>query len=253
LEKGNRKLVAALACRNQGSRLYGKPLQNLDVENGIRVIDNIIDGLKEIESIDSIVLAISEGEENKAFIKIAEEKSLEYIVGDEKDVLLRLILACRKSKGTDVFRVTSESPFLYFNAVNKAWDKHCKNSNDGTFYDEIIDGCGFEIIKLESLELSHKKGESRHRSEMCTLFIRENPKIFKIKRIKAPIHLNRKDLRLTVDNPEDLVICRKIFEKFCDQAPKINLEDIINFLDQNKSLKSLIYPFTEKGYKTMYI
>ena len=74
MEKGNRKLVAALACRNQGSRLYGKPLQNLDVENGLRVIDNIIDGLKEIESIDSIVLAISEGEENKAFIKIAEEK-----------------------------------------------------------------------------------------------------------------------------------------------------------------------------------
>ena len=42
----NRKLVAALACRNQGSRLYGKPLQNLDVENGIRIIDNIIQVLK---------------------------------------------------------------------------------------------------------------------------------------------------------------------------------------------------------------
>ena len=36
------KLVAAIACRNQGTRLYGKPIQNLDVENGIRIIDNII-------------------------------------------------------------------------------------------------------------------------------------------------------------------------------------------------------------------
>ena len=29
-----KKLVAALACRNQGTRLYGKPIQNLDIENG---------------------------------------------------------------------------------------------------------------------------------------------------------------------------------------------------------------------------
>ena len=41
--KMKRKLVAALACRNQGSRLYGKPLQNLDIEKGIRIIDNIVD------------------------------------------------------------------------------------------------------------------------------------------------------------------------------------------------------------------
>ncbi len=27
-----RKLVACLACRNEGTRLYGKPLQNLDVK-----------------------------------------------------------------------------------------------------------------------------------------------------------------------------------------------------------------------------
>ena len=33
-----RKLVAAIACRNQGSRLYGKPIQNLDIKNGSRMI-----------------------------------------------------------------------------------------------------------------------------------------------------------------------------------------------------------------------
>jgi hypothetical protein len=34
----DRKLIAALAVRNQGSRLYGKPLQNLDVESGTTVL-----------------------------------------------------------------------------------------------------------------------------------------------------------------------------------------------------------------------
>ena len=80
-----RKLVAALACRNQGSRLFGKPIQNLDIEKGIRVIDNIIDCLKTIKSINSIVLAISEGQENNIFQQIAKQKRIEYIIGDEID------------------------------------------------------------------------------------------------------------------------------------------------------------------------
>ena len=40
-----RKLVAAIACRNQGSRLYGKPIQNLDVEDGITILDNNAENL----------------------------------------------------------------------------------------------------------------------------------------------------------------------------------------------------------------
>ena len=37
-----KRKLAALACRNQGS-VYGN-LQNLDIEKGIRIIDNIVDG-----------------------------------------------------------------------------------------------------------------------------------------------------------------------------------------------------------------
>ena len=106
-----RKLVAALACRNQGSRLYGKPLQNLDVNKGVKIIDNIIDGLKALDCIDSIVLGISEGEENEVFKTVAREKGIEYIVGDQIDVLHRLVLCGEKVQATDVFRVTSESPY----------------------------------------------------------------------------------------------------------------------------------------------
>ena len=57
----NRRLIAALACRNQGSRLYGKPVQNLHVETSTRIVDNVIECLQSIDSIDEVVLAISGG------------------------------------------------------------------------------------------------------------------------------------------------------------------------------------------------
>tara|TARA_B110000971_G_scaffold217770_1_gene255329 strand:+ start:1569 stop:2321 length:753 start_codon:yes stop_codon:yes gene_type:complete len=248
-----RKLVAALACRNQGSRLYGKPLQNLDIEKGIRVIDIIIDGLNSLSCIDKVVLGISEGKDNEVFKSVAKQKGIEYIIGDQIDVLQRLIKCGEKFDATDIFRVTSESPFLYHKAVDSLWKQHCSQNNDATFYEDIIDGCGFEFIQLEALKHSHLKGEKKHRSELCTLYIRENLSDFKVQKVEAPDHLNRKDLRLTIDNPEDLVVCRKVFNQLKDQAPQISLEDIITYLDQNPDLKGLTYPFTTEGYNTMYI
>ena len=248
-----RKLVAALACRNNGSRMFGKPLQNLDEKEGIKIIDNLIDCLKSINEIDEVVLGIAEGIENNIFKVIAEEKKLKYIVGNEKDVLGRLIKCGEESNATDIFRTTSENPFLYYQSVKTLWDLYLKNDYDAIFQDDIVDGCGYEIISLKALQDSHSNGQEKHRSEYCTLYIRENKHLFKIKKIKPKSKYIRKDLRLTVDNPEDLIVCRQLYMKFKDQAPLFNLDDLILFLDENPNLKSLISPYVEKGYETMYL
>jgi spore coat polysaccharide biosynthesis protein SpsF len=247
-----RKLVAALACRNQGSRLYGKPLQNLDVGEGTRIIDNIVNCLQTIPCIDEVILGISEGVDNEVFKEIANQKNIRYVVGDQTDVLSRLIQCGRLADATDIFRVTSESPFLYFDPVEDLWSRHKNENADATFLDEIIDGCGFEIISLKALELSHRKGNARHRSELCTLFIRENKNDFKINAILPAVEFIRKDLRLTVDNPEDLVVCRSLFNAFKEQAPRFSIAMLIEHLDKHPELKALVAPFTESGYSSMY-
>jgi spore coat polysaccharide biosynthesis protein SpsF len=247
-----RRLVAAIACRNQGSRLYGKPLQNLDVVNGIRILDNIIECLRTLSCIDEIVLGISEGIENEVFKRVADEKGLRYVVGDENDVLSRLISCGQLAGATDIFRVTSESPFLYFEPVEELWAKHQSAELDATFLDEIIDGSGFEIISLSALEISHKNGEKKHRSELCTLYIRENINDFKVEKVLPPKELIRKDLRLTVDNPEDLAVCRTLYVANKDQAPRISVTKLVAYFDANPKLKELIAPFSEIGYETMY-
>ena len=248
-----RKQVAALACRNPGSRLYGKPLQNLDVDKGISILDNTIACLSNFDCIDSVVLGIAEGNENLDFIDYAKVNGLGYIVGDGIDVLSRLIQCGEHANATDIFRVTSESPFPYFDMIESNWADHCDNDNDATFLDDIIDGCGFEIIKLNALKESHDKGDIKHRSELCTLFIREHKDDFQIQQLYPPKELNRKDLRLTVDYPEDLIVCRAVYDKFKENAPMIPLLAAVRFIDNNEYLKKLIEPFCETGYYTMYL
>jgi len=246
-----RKLVAAIACRNNGSRLYGKPLQNLDVVKQVTILDNIIACLKSLNIIDEIVLGISLGNDNVSYVDYAQKNQINYILGDEKDVLSRLIACGDKAVATDIFRVTSESPFLYFDEVASLWKHYVDSQLDALFMDEIIDGCGFEIISLEALKKSHKRGDERHRSELCSLYMRENKKDFKIEKVFPPEALIRKDLRLTVDNPEDLVVCRAVYQNFKKFAPQIPLLEVVHFLDLNFNLKELISPFAEAGYNTM--
>ncbi len=182
----NRRLVAALACRNQGARLYGKPVQNLDVAGGICVLDNIIQSLQATTLIDEIVLGISEGVENGIFERYAIKYGIKYIVGNEVDVLSRLIQCGKAGNATDIFRVTTESPFRYSEMDESLWANHLASDNDATFLEDIIDGCGAEIIKLGALEKSHRLGEKKHRSELCTLYMREHASDFKIQRLQPP-------------------------------------------------------------------
>ena len=84
------------------------------------------------------------------------------------------------------------------------------------------------------------------------MYIRENIKKFKVIKIFPPKKILRKDLRLTVDYPEDLIICRKVYNHFKKDAPRLDISKIVKFLDKNKFLRNLVSKYTKPGYKNMY-
>jgi spore coat polysaccharide biosynthesis protein SpsF len=226
-----RRLVAALACRNDSARLYGKPLQNLDTERRVRILDNLIGCVRSLPAIDEIVLGISDGPHNAVFRHVADELGLRYIIGDPIDVLSRLIQCGQLAGATDIFRATTESPFLYIEPAERMWARHCTEGADATFLDGIIDGCGFQMLRLSALVKSHDLGNARHRSELCSLYIREHAAAFRIITEYPPEPLRRPDLRLTVDTPEDLTLCRAVYARYRDAAPVIPLIDAVSLIE----------------------
>ena len=241
----SRRLIAVLACRAEGSRLYGKPLQNLDPAKGVTILDQIISSVKRKTCISSIVLAVSEGLANEPFHGVAQKHAIGSIHGDPQDVLQRLIQGCRAEEGTDVFRVTTESPYMYHEAVEEAWARHVQHGNDVTAVDGLPEGAHFEIYTLRALEESHKLGDSRHRSELCSLYIREHRSDFKVEAIPVPKDVCRPELRLTVDYPEDLALCRSAYLALKQQAPLIPVAEIIRFLDANPKVRALAEPYAK--------
>jgi len=238
-----RRLVAALACRVQGSRLYGKPLQLLDVKGGITILDHLIALLKSEPAIAQIVLGISEGVENAPFAELATRWQVPHIWGDPVDVLQRLIQCAHAGDATDVFRVTTESPFIATSLLDEAWRRHVAHDNDVTTFDGVPEGTHFELYKVSALEASHQRGGRDERSELCNLYIRRHQEEFRIEVIEVPPAWCREDLRVTVDYPEDLVVCRAVYAALKSKAPKIPMEALIHFLDGQPHLKALVAPY----------
>ena len=87
---------------------YAVYYKNLDIVQGKTILEWLIEKLK-IETIYKSVLAISEVRENDIFVNIANKTV--FVRGDDYDVLSESISACRLVDGTDVLRITSESPF----------------------------------------------------------------------------------------------------------------------------------------------
>ncbi len=185
-------------------------------------------------------LACPKGAGNDAFHAAARRLGVRSITGSERDVLQRLIQCGEVAGGTDVFRVTTESPFTYWEAIPDVWRAHVERGNDVTVIDGVPEGAHFEIYTLESLQRSHARGDERHRSELCSLYVREHRDEFKLEVRPVPASLERLDLRLTVDYPEDLILCREVYAHLADCAPRLPLDRIIAFLDSRADLTNLV-------------
>ena len=231
-----KKVVCVLACRVQSTRLYGKPLQLLDTKSSVSILDYMLDHLAATPLINETILAISAGEENTPFINLAKKRNLSYVIGEQKDVLGRLISAGKKSNADIIFRVTTESPFLYMEGLAKALRQHIKNAASLTVFEGLPEGAYFELINLTDLERAHTEGESRHRSELCTLYIHENPSKFKIQTLSVPKYLTRPDIRITVDWPEDLIVMRELYKALKRPGQFILIQDIIRYIDAHPEL-----------------
>jgi len=237
----SRHLIAGLACRLNGARLYGKPLQNL--APGETILAQIVACIRASTVPAEVVLAIAEPAENTALRMAAEELEAPYVLGDEEDVLGRLIHAAEAYGATDVLRKTTESPFFEVEGMERAWEQHVANGNDVTVVDHVPLGTAVEIYTVDALRRSHEEGRDEDRSELVSNYARFNQRLFKVELIDPPPECRRTDLRLTVDYPEDLIVCRAVYEELGASAPLIPLEEIVAFLDGRPDLSGLVEEF----------
>lgn len=230
-----KKIITVIPCRVFSKRLFLKPLQNI---GDFSILELQIKQFKKSKLISEVILAIAKTKGSELFIEFAHKNNLKYILGSEEDVLSRFIKAAKTFKSEIIVRITSENPFIFWEGIDDLIQKHVDKEYDLSSYANLPFGANFEIINLESLKVSHKNGNVSDK-EHCTSYIYKNPKKFKILKLKPGKILERPELRLTVDTPQDLWLARLIYAKLGKNGKPIQLEKIIKFLDKNPKIKKI--------------
>jgi spore coat polysaccharide biosynthesis protein SpsF len=93
-----------------------------------------------------------------------------------------------------------------------------------------------EVVSRSALERSWERGETRHRSELVTLYIKEHPDEFKIKTAELPEGLYRPGYRLTVDEAADVALMQQLFARLATTGKLVTTRSAIELLDAEPEL-----------------
>ena len=118
-------IAAVIPCRIYSTRYLAKPLQRV---GNFTILELLINQLKKSKKINEIVLAIAQSSGKDLFIEFAKKHKIKFVVGDEIDVLNRLIKGAKKVGADILFRTTSENPFIHWEGIDNLIQNHIKKT-----------------------------------------------------------------------------------------------------------------------------
>lgn len=243
--------MAIIQARFGSTRLPGKVLNEI---SGKPMLWHMINRLRRCKNIDTIVLATSELKNNDVIEKFSKENDIPIFRGREEDVLSRYYYAARQFNADIIVRLTGDCPLIDPKIVDKIVLSHINSSVDYT--SNVVKrtfprGLDVEVINFQTLKKTFEAASEKDQREHVTLYLLENPDIFKLKSIEARGKIRRPDIRITVDTPEDLRFIRKIFSNLYKKNEIFYIEDVINLLNQKPELMEINKMIKQKPTKSL--
>ena len=226
------KVTCIIQARTRSERLPNKVLK--EIEN-LPMICHIINRVKKAKNIDQIILATSNTDTDKILLDIAKKFKIIGFAGDEKDVLDRFYNAAIMYAANPIVRITGDCPLVDPILLDKMVEFYQANDYDymsNTIERTFPDGLDIEIFSSEVLKISNKEAKWLSEREHVTPYILKNQNDFRIYNYKNKQNLS--NLRWCVDEEDDLIMIRKIFQEMrpnqffsTDDALKIILKSSV--------------------------
>ncbi len=209
-------VVAVITARLGSSRLPGKVLADL---GGQSLLAHVIGSVRQAKGVDAIVVATTQKPEDELLAASALELGVEVFRGSEEDVLERFYLAAKAFGAEVVVRLTVDNPLLPAELVDQVVERHLATAADYTcnfLPPSFPDGFEVEVLSMAVLDQLHRNAKKPEEREHVTWYIRTHPEEFHIENVAAEV--DRSDLLLSVDTPDDLERVRLAYEEHQNDA-----------------------------------
>jgi len=215
------KVAALVQARMNSTRLPGKILKTIV---GKPMIELLLDRLSHADELDEIVVSTTKNPEDDELQLFVESLGYRCTRGSELNVLERYYETAKFIGADAVVRITGDCPLIDSKMVDtcikdfKSSDVDYFSNTDPRTYP---DGLDIAIMKFKSIEKANNETMSKFDKEHVTPYIISS-KSFTKSSLKH--HEDLSKLRWTVDEFQDLVVIKNIFEH------KIKLTSSVFFL-----------------------
>lgn len=209
--------------------------------SGRTVLEYVIQRCKLSGNASAVMVATTTLPRDEAVVQLCEGLNIPVYRGSEDDVLARYLGAARTVDATHLIRVTADCPLIDPAVIDDVISIWRKTPADYVYIQDYPNGLGeAELLAVSALERSVAEttsDDSYYREHVMTYMV-EHPENFTLKIVDAPAPFRKPEIHLSVDEPADLEIVRKICEFF---YPRLDFgtEEILLFLDDNPELAKL--------------
>lgn len=226
------KVVSTIEARMTSRRLPGKVL--LPAANK-PMLEHLIGRLRQVSSIDQIVLATTVNRTDDVLDEFARTQNIAVFRGSEDDVMSRVIGAGESVSADVIVEITGDCPIIDPNIVEQTIQMFFHNecqyaSNVGVEFRSYPVGMDTQVYRLETLKRSFAMTTERLDREHVSRHIRMNPSLFPYVILVAPPDLHWPELGLTLDEEADYRLLKNIVEYFGVANPRFSCGDVIRLL-----------------------
>jgi spore coat polysaccharide biosynthesis protein SpsF len=237
MKSAPRKITATIEARLTSERLPGKVMLPVC---GKPLLAHLIDRLKRVRNLDSIVVATTTNAADDPIVHLAQNVGVDYFRGSEEDVLTRVLGAAQKYGVDIIVEITGDCPVIDPHIVEIGIDEFLSSNVDYISNIGYPGGMNYQIFATKTLaEVESLTREDAAAREHVSLPIYENPQIYKIRRLSAPLEHCRPEIFIELDEPADYEFIQKIYDALYPVNPMFNLSDILSLLDSNPGLTKI--------------
>lgn len=209
----NIKILLVTQARLGSTRFPNKVTQKLEHTT---LLGLHLERIKKSKLVTNIVVATTQEQGVESIIEIANQADVKVFQGNLNDVLDRFYQASLSFQPDYVVRVTSDCPLLDPILIDEVIQLIMNEDADystNMFEEEFPDGQDVEVFKFDALRKAWENAILPSEREHVTPFIRNNSdlkggSLFKAVHFPAPANFNH--IRMTIDEPKDLVAVAKL-------------------------------------------
>lgn len=233
------KVVGVLQARMGSTRLPGKVLMQAA---GRSLIRHMVDRVRRASRLDELWLATSEDPANDPLATEMAAAGIDVFRGSEDDVLSRFAAVAKKTGADWIVRLTGDCP-LHDPAIIDAVIGFAVDHSDRFDYvcnslrPTYPDGLDVEIFTAAALSRAATGATTPLQREHVTPFIHrhhDGPGPFRVGHFLGPADFSH--LRWTVDEPEDYVVVKEIFEALYPANPQFGWLDVLALVTRRPEL-----------------